>query len=279
MLTSLDIITPTYKSKLKKLFSKLMFDTMRVDIVEAGDIKLKMIEYINRSGKVNWNKIDKEVLAQRNRILCNKNLWLPKNHGYKRFCDYELKKRLCTNLAISLLCQLEENRLSVGLLDLDASYTSLPKYLLKYTDSVVVVTEETDIYTHVVEELLDETGAPIRLSKSIRSLEGCDLVIAVNGIVDELILKENAVLLTTKKPEKNYDATVVYDYRIELSEELESICPKSLSHTYFACALYTMCHMYKLGSQIPLICVSHNMVHTPSSLKVLIQNKTDKTLT
>lgn len=279
MLTSLDIVTPTYNSMLKKLISKLMFDTMRVDIIKVGDIKLKRIVYTNRSGRINWKKIDKEVLAQRNRLLCNRKIELPLNSGYKRFDNSELKTRLCTNLSISLLCRLQDKKLCVGILDIDASFTGLPKHLLRYTDNVVVVTKETDIYTQVSEEILNETGAPIRLSKSLRSLEICDLIIAPKGLINELKIKKNAIVLTTKKPKKVYDATVVYDYKIELSGELESVCPKNLSHTYFASALYTMCHMYKLGSLVPSLCVSDNKVHTPSSLKVLMENITDKTLT
>ena len=93
MLTSLDIVTPTYNSMLKKLISKLMFDTMRVDIIKVGDIKLKQIVYTNRSGRINWKKIDKEVLAQRNRLLCNRKIELPLNSGYNRFDNSELKTR------------------------------------------------------------------------------------------------------------------------------------------------------------------------------------------
>lgn len=279
MLTSLDIKTPQYNSKLKNFLSKLMFDTMRVDIIRAGDLKLKQIEYINRSGKVNWKKIDKDVLAQRNRLLCKKTLELPKDLGYRRFSSCEFKQRLCTNLSISLLCRAERKDVNVGLLDLDASFTGLPKYLLKYTDSLVVVTNETNVYTQVCEELLNETGAPIRVSKSPRSLEVCDLIIAPNGLTNDVTLAKNAIMLTIKKPEKTYDATVIYDYQIELSEELLKVCPENLSQTYFASALYTMCHMFKLGSLLPTLCVSDNKVHTPSSLKVLMQNIVDKTLT
>ncbi|MBQ8538511.1 MAG: hypothetical protein IJ433_02550 [Ruminococcus sp.] len=279
MLTSLDIKTPEYNSRLKLWLSKLMFDSMKVELRCAGEIKLKHIEYINRSGKVNFKKIDKEVKAQRNRLLCNKNTTLPKNSGYKRFCSKEFEYRLCTNLAISILCRLKSSNLNVGVLDVDASFTSLLKYLLKYTDSVVVVSGETDIYKEVGEQLLNELGAPIRISKSLRSLENCDLIIAPKGLPSNAVIKTDSVVLTTKKPQKHFDSTVVYDYRIELEEPLSKLCPECLSQVYFASALYTMCHLYKLGSSVPTLCITENKVHTPSSLKVLVQNIADKTLT
>lgn len=279
MLTSLDIKTPEYNSRLKLWLSKLMFDSMKVELRCADDIKHKHIEYINRSGKVNFKKIDKEVKAQRNRLLCNKNTPLPKNSGYKRFCSKEFEYRLCTNLAISILCRLKINNLNVGVLDVDASFTSLLKYLLKYTDSVVVVSGETDIYKEVGEQLLNELGAPIRISKSLRSLENCDLIIAPKGVPNNAVIKADSVVLTTKKPQKHFDSTVVYEYRIELEEPLSKLCPECLSQVYFASALYTMCHLYKLGSSVPTLCITENKVHTPSSLKVLVQNIADKTLT
>lgn len=279
MLTSLDIKTPEYNSKLKLWLSKLMFDSMKVEVRCADEIKLRHIEYTSRSGKVNWKKIDKEVKAQRNRLLCNKSTKLPKNSGYKRFSCKEFEYRLCTNLAISLLCRLKNCTLNVGVLDVDASFCSLMKYLLKYTDSVVVVSGETEIYKEVGEQLLNELGAPIRVSKSLRSLDNCDLIIAPKGLPNDAVIKEDAVVLTTKKPQKHYSATVVYDYRIELDEPLSNLCPECLSQVYFASALYTMCHMYKLGSVVPTLCITENKVHTPSSLKVLVQNIADKTLT
>ena len=279
MLTSLDIKTPQYNSKIKQWLSKLMFDSMKVEVRCAEDIKIKHIEYINRSGKVNFKKIDKEVKAQRNRILCNKCTQLPKDSGYKRFSSKEFEYRLCTNLAISILCRLKCSNLNVGVLDADASFCTLLKYLLKYTDSVVVVSGETDIYKEVGEQLLDELGAPIRVSKSLRSLENCDLIISPKGLPNDAVFKEDAVILTTMKPQKHFVSTVVYDYRIELDEPLSKLCPDCLSEVYFASALYTMCHMYKLGSLVPSLCITENKVHTPSSLKVLVQNIADKTLT
>ncbi len=277
MLTSLYIETPQYKSKFSKFFSRLMFDTMRVEIISAGDINVKCIEYINRRGKVNFAKIDKEVGAQRNRLLCKATLKLPKDLGYRRFYSSEFKARLCTNLAISLLSSLRDSNLSVGLIDTHASFTTLPKYLLKYTDSVVVVTEESDIYREVNESLLNDIGAPIRISKSVNSLYNCHLVIAPEPLKDIIATKAKALILTTQKPKFAADSTVIYDYHLELSDELKSVKPKGISETYFAGALYTLLRVYSLGSKLPDLCVGENKVHTPKSLKVILENIHDKT--
>ncbi len=277
MLTSLYISTPQYNNKASALFSRLLPDKISVEIKEAKDIRIKCIEYINRRNKVNFDKIDKLVGAQRNRLLCAKGTQLPKERGYKRFECLEYKQRLCTNLGIRLLSMLEDKKLSVGLVDDDASFTMLPKYLLKYTDNVVVVSSESEVYREVSENLLNDIGAPIRLSRSLNSLFGCDLIIAPKPISENVSVKDNAVILTTEKPDLNPCSTVIYDYNVELSDEFSDIKPKGLSKTYLASALYTLSHMYKLGSKVPSLCISENKVHTPLSLKVLLENKCDKT--
>ncbi|MBQ7133507.1 MAG: hypothetical protein IJO20_03330 [Ruminococcus sp.] len=277
MLTSLYIETPQYNSKLGRMLGRLMFDTMRVEIRSAEDINVKCIEYINRSGKVNFSKIDKEVGAQRNRLLCKADLQLPENSGYRRFYSLEFKARLCTNLAIGLLASLSEYNLSVGLIDEHASFTTLPKYLLSYTDSVVVVTKESEIYRELNESLLHDIGAPIRISKSKNSLYICDLILAPAPIKDSIGFNNHALILTAQKPEVSVDSTVIYDYHLELSDDLLSIKPKGLSDTYFAGALYTLLKVYSLGSKLPDLCISENKVHTPESLKALLKNIHDKT--
>ncbi len=279
MLTSLYIKTPQYKSKVKLFFSRFMFDTMCVEIKMLDDIMLKTIEYTCRSGEVNFKKLDKEIGAQRNRLLCGRDIELPKNRGYRRFESSEYKERLCTNLAISLLSLLGEHNLSVGLVDEDARFLSLPEYLLRHTDSVVVVSNEYQAYKEQNENLLHEIGAPIRLSKSLSSLYDCDLIIAPERIKENLNAKPESLVLTAKKPKVELNSTVIYDYQIELDEKYKEIMPKGVSQTYLASALYTLRREYSLGSKLPSLCVSENKVHTIHSLKALLQNIHTKNLT
>lgn len=279
MLTSLYIKEPQYNSKFKKFLRMLMIDSMSVEIKRLDDIKVKCVEYTNRSGSINWRKIDKEIGAQRNRLLCSKDIELPKKCGYRRFCSNEYKERLCTNLAISLLSSLNKLNLSVGLIDIDARYTTLPKYLLKYTDSVVVVSEQTGIYKEINEDLLCEIGAPLRLSKSLNSLYDCDLIIAPKPIGESISISKQSLILTTKKTKVNTDATIIYDYRIEIDEKYSKIMPNGIEKTYFASALYSLLKIYTLGSAVPSLCISKNKIHTLPSLKALLQNVSTKNLT
>ncbi len=277
MLTSLYINSKEYKSRLKKLCGKLKGDKIKVEIRQAMDIELKCVEYINRSGKVNFKKLDKVIGAQRNHLLCPPDTQLPKTLGFRRFESYEFTRRLCTNIAITLLSSLKGADISVGLLDCDASFAVLPQYLLKYTDTVVVVTNEYDIYSEVAENILSDTGAPLRLSKTVRSLELCDMIIAPKGLTPDINPKPDALVLTDSKPKKPMDCSVIYGYDITLPKELEAMCPDSLDKTYFAGALYTMGRVHQLGAVVPQFLKSEDKIHTISSLINLLYKSTVKT--
>lgn len=277
MLTSLYIHKKTYNSKMQSLCAKLLGNKMKVEIRQAGNIQIKCVEYINRTGRTNYNKLDKIIGAQRNRLLCPHDTILSKELGYRRFESSEFKRRLCTNTAISLLSLTTNSSISVGLLDMDASFALLPKYLLKYTDNVVVVTNEQDIYSEVAESLLHDTGAPIRLSKTVRSLDLCDLIIAPNGLEPNINAKPDSLVLTDRKPQKTLAATTIYGYDIELSDELDFLRPQWLDKTYFASALYTLGRIYDLGAVVPAYCLSSDKIHTISSLTSLLNKSTAKT--
>lgn len=277
MLTSLYINNKEYNGGLQKLFGRLRGDKIKVEVRQAGNIELKCVEYINRSDKVNFKKLDKLIGAQRNRLLCSPDTKLPKSQGFRRFKSYDYTRRLCTNTAITLLSSLKGADISVGLLDIDASFAALPQYLLKYTDTVVVVTNEYDIYSEVAENILGDTGAPLRLSKTVRSLELCDLIIAPKGLTHDINPKPDAVVLTDSKPLKNMDCSVIYGYDISLPEKLETLCPDSLDKTYFAGALYTMGRVHQLGAVVPQFLKSKDDIHTVSSLIKLLYKTISKT--
>ncbi len=277
MLTTLTVSKPRYKNIVSKIIGKIMPNKIRVEVRQAGDIKIKCIEYTDRKGRVNWKKLDRIVGTQQNRLLCDASLNLPKELGYIRFEDGEYKSRLCTNLAISLLCVFSKDNLNVGLIDEDANFVTLPKHLLRYTDNLVVVTKKGDVYAQVEKELLQEMGAPLRISKSTDSLSKCDIVIAPEYGGDFHSFKDGCLVLKTKKGKSSKEVTVLYDYFIRLPKKLSDICPGSLEETYFASALYSIGYRYELGSFVPSICESENSMHTFSSLKKLINKVSAKT--
>ncbi len=267
MLTALHIEKKQHKSKIVGMLSKLLPDRITVEMKSAGEIKLKCITYLSRREKVNFSKIDRIVGAQRNRLLCCEDSPVVKNKGYKRFCDSLYKKRLCTNLGLELLRLCKKEKLKIGFVDIYGELTFYTKYLLRYCDSLCVVTHDIKNYTEFCDELMYETGVSVSISKRFSQLSSCDLVIAPDYMDFSVNLKETAVVIGTKKPSCPTSYTVVYDYDVALPKELVTLKTEFLSDTYLMSALYTMKMMYDLGSLVPTLCVCENSVHTIESLK------------
>ncbi len=280
MLTALHVEKKEHKNAISKLFSILLSDKIIEQVREVDSIKLKCVTYIKRHKKLNVRKLDKVIKAQRNRILCSEDEVLEELsvYGYKAFKSSALKRQLCTNTALVLLSGAKESK-KVGLVDPRADYTDFVKYLLKFTDDLTVVTQQSDVYVDVAQLLLEETGAPIKLTKSLSLISQCDLIVAPQGIEDTKGLKREAVILTDRKAQDNTHKTLVFDYQVALPQSLKVLCPSWLSETYLASALYSVNHLYRLGSLIPVLCVSENCVHTVASLKNMINNMNDKNLT
>lgn len=276
MLTILSVETPQPSTKLDKILYKLRKDKIETYYRSLGLVKLKCVDYTLYSKQINYKKLDKVIGAQRNRLICNKEVVLPKHLGYKRFENSEYKERLCKNLCIELVSKINKN-IKVGVIDFDATHTQLVKYLTKYTDCVTVVTKQIEIYKEVADNLLEETGAPIYISKGNKSLTRCELVVALSGDFENVCLQQSAILLCIQKPESDVHCLCIYDYIVELPKQVDALCPEDMDKTYFASALYSMCNVYQLGSAVPRQCQSDIGLHTVDSLMILIENMNTKT--
>ena len=277
MLTALHIKKKEHKNAVAKLFYSLLPDRIKCDTKRAEKVRLRTITYISHRDKVNFSKIDALVKAQRNRLLCDENVELPEHLGYKRFCDIEYKKRLCTNLALELLRECKSLNLSVGLVDIEGDFSLYPKYLLKYCDSLRIVTHDIRHYSDVCEELLYDTGVSVVLSRSFDVLKNCDLVIAVSKMDFSVKLGDIALLLCVEKPRFKTSYTTVFDYGVNMPSGLRNLCTEGLSDTYIMSALYSLCTLYELGAYVPNLCVSQNCVHTLASLKNMMHRRCSKT--
>ena len=273
MLTALHIKKKEHRNAVAKLIYSLLPDRINVETKSVDKVNLRCVTYISHRERVNFSKIDALVKAQRNRLLCDEKIHLPEHLGYKRFCDNEYKKRLCTNLALELLRECRNSNVKVGLVDIDGDFSLYPKFLLKYCDSLAIVTHDIKHYSLVCEELLCETGVSVMLGRSFSVLKNCDMIIAVSKMDFSVKLKEDAILLCVEKPRVKPQCTTVFDYAVNLPDNLKNLCVENLSDTYLMSALYSLCGMYELGAYVPNLCVSENCVHTLSSLKNMMCRK------
>ncbi len=268
MLTVLTIDDRTYKGKLTKLFSAVSWNSLKVQVCQEP-VKITHLEYINRRGKINWNKIGKYSREDRGGLLYSGKLPLPDNAGIKLFEPVELRQRLCSNMALSALEIMKDvpKKLRVGLYDPEGEFADLPEHFLKFTDNLIVVTKNYRVYSEQADRLLFEKGAVLSVSPHVSLLSTCGLIVSPSPLDISFTPMSSAVVLTCHKPSVSLACRVYYKYSFRLENSLEKLKPQDLDTEVFAGGLYSLCGMYALGSLIPLVCTGDTDTQTALSLR------------
>lgn len=278
MLTALTI--KDYSDR-RNRFSLLKRDKTNLEVVEYNGIKLIHIIYYKYNKKVNWNKISELAGNEKNNILCNANISIPKDCGVKRYSTNSLKERISDNTAIEVIkrCSEDFSNLKIGLYDPEGRKTEIVKTLIKYSDNITVVTNATDDYYQVYKQIITDTGAVLMLKRNLSALRNSDLVIATKKIKEQLPLQDNTVVFTASKPAVCQNGRVFYSYVVALKESYKEIKPHSLSDEYFAQALYDKGRQHRLGMLLPILCISDGANSTIDEISKFIKqhiNLTEK---
>lgn len=255
MLTALTVTDKTEKSFFKKIVNFFKGNKIKVEINSARGVTLRHVEYINRTGKINWQKLDSVIGAQRNHLLCSADISFPKSMGFRRFYSEEFSQRLCSNMGLFILSKLQHpERIKVALYDPEGDCADLAEFLLQYSENVLIVTDNTELYRQEAMRIIEDTGASLIISCQRESMSDCDFIIAPEKIHEALNLKNSAVLLTAGKPEYPVDCKAYFYYHFKMPNKFDRIKPQELSDIYFASALYTKARQHEFGSIVPFVC-------------------------
>lgn len=267
MITALSVEFPEKGKGLKRLINSLKKDKAAFFVKRARGVYIKQVVYTSYSGKIKLEKIDKIIGAQRNHLLCEENIKLPENAGYRRFCSNSFAARLCTNMALNVIknCECPE-KLRVGVYDFDASSCDFLKLLLKYCANVTVVTANALPYRETLDEIMDEIGASAVLTGRVGELADCDFVIAPCEIREQLPVKREALVLASSASKETVSGLVYYKYYLRMPNGFDRIKPKELDEEYFCSALYTLGAQYELGTIVPSVCRNFSSSQTLKSL-------------
>ncbi len=268
MLTTLTIDNRSYKGLFGKIYSAVLWDSLKVQ-VHKEPIEIRHLRYISRRKKINWKKISKYTREGRRGILYSGKLPVPDDAGIKLFEPIELRQRLCGNMALSVLELMKEvpKKLRVGLYDPEGDFSDLPEHFLKFTDNVIVVTKNYKVYSQQADRLLFEQGAVLSVSPHTSLLSTCNLIVSPSMLETSFTPMTKAVVLTCHKPSVPLACRVYYKYSFCLDEQLEQLKPEGLDTETFAGGLYSLCGMYSLGSLIPLVCTGDVDTQTALSLR------------
>lgn len=271
----LTVLTIKDYSDKRSRFSVFRRDKTNLEVVEYNGIQLVHIIYYKYGKKVNWSKISELAGNERNNILCNANIIIPKDCEIKRYSTNSLKERIAENTAIEVIkrCSEDFNSLKIGLYDPDGENTELVSTLIKYTDNITVVTNATEDYYQVYKQIITNTGAVLVLKRNSSALKNSNIIIAPKKIKEQLPLSDNTVVFTATKPAVCHNGRVFYSYVVALNESYKEIKPHSLSDEYFAQALYDKGRQHRLGTVLPILCISDGMNSTIDEIsKYIIQH-------
>ncbi|MGN0489574.1 MAG: hypothetical protein ACI4HO_09960 [Ruminococcus sp.] len=268
MLTALTIESLPKENWYKNIFNKIRGNSVKTQVKSARGVALRHITYINRTGKIDWFKLDSIIGSQRNHLLCSEDIILPTELGFKRFDNKEFKIRLSANFGIYVLSKLGEKAdlIKTGFFDPKGECTEILGGLLKYSSNVVVVSDNLTAFHNETRRITDETGATVQISSNRIQLMDCDLVIAPMQITELLPLSGNCIVLSGATPTVCVPGLVYHSYYFRMPNKFDSLKPKELSEEYFAGALYTKARQYELGSIVPTVCRNYSSTQTRVSI-------------
>ena len=270
MLTALTIKDYSNKKRGLDWFKR---DSTQLEVIKYNKMQIVHIIYNKYGKKVKWDKIKQLAGNESKTLLCNRNITLPESSGLRRYSSNLLKERIAENTALEVLkrCSNECDNIEVGVYDASGRKSALVRELLKYVDRLTVVTDAVGDYYKIYREIISETGAVILIKNNLSALKNCDIVIVPEKIKIEMPVKNNTVIFTAVSPAVCQVGRVYCSYIVALNESYKDIKPHSLSDEYFAQALYDKGRQYRLGSVLPILCISESGNATIEEISRFIQ--------
>lgn len=272
MLTALTIKDYTKGNKRRVLFKR---DKTHLEVVKYNGVQIVHIIYSKYGRNVKWEKIKELAGNESKNILCNKNVVFPQDSGLRRYTTNLLKERIAENTAIEVLkkCKVPTENIEIGLYDPNGKKTELVENLMKYTGRLTVVTDAKSDYYKVYKHIIRNTGAVLLLKKDVSSLRDCNIVIAPHKIKEILPIKDETIVFTSENPAVCQNGRVYSRYIVVLNESYKEIKPHSLSDEYFAQALYDKGRQHRLGSVLPILCISEGLNSTIDEISDFLSKK------
>ncbi|MBQ4105120.1 MAG: hypothetical protein IJC86_01880 [Clostridia bacterium] len=268
MLTVLTVEEKISEKIPQRLRGFLCRNTLTAEVVFVWDTEVKLINYINRSGKVNWKKISRVAGEGRgNLIYCASEL-PDEKQGIGVFSADDFRGRLCANAGIEIIRRMPEvpRALRVGVYDPIGDASDLSEHLLRFTDNLVVVTKNVGFYSQQASRLLSDMGAVLCLSRNPSALSSCALVIAPSVISAPFTPMSKSVVLTCAPARVPLSCAVYSRYQVKLSPKLQQISDRGIESDVLSAGLYSLCGKYELGSAVPLRCISQGDAQSVDSL-------------
>lgn len=265
MFTVLSIDKREHKGVLGRVAGRFAFNTLKKTRVEGEGVSFLRLRYISANGRVNTKKLSKILRKAGSQVVYSGDVPLE----MKPFVPLELRSRLCSNMALEVLSIMSEvpKGMQIGIYDPRGDFTDLSEMLLQYTDNLVVITRNHCAYREEASRLMLETGAVLRISRNVYSLEKCRLIVAPVTLREKFMPDPKAVILTCAEPQVPLCCRVYYKYSFRLPKAFDKLRDEDVDAEAFGGALYSLSRVYDIGSLVPFLCVNAVDSQTTLSLR------------
>lgn len=269
MITVLTIEKREPSGTVGKILSRISLNSLKATHSSTAGVDARYLKYICRRKKVNWRRISREAGNDRENLVYSGKVEIDPLSGITPFEPYELRQRLCGNMALEVLEIMKEipKNLRIGIYDPKGDFSDLCECVLKFTSNFTVVTHNKALYTEQAQRILEERGAVLCVCSKVSALCSCGLIIAPVHVTESFMPMTKAVMLTCAKPAVPIRCRVYYRYSFSLPKELESLRPESLQTEIFGAALYSLGGIYDIGSCVPFVCTGQTDTQTTLSLQ------------
>ena len=240
----------------------------------SDDICVYELTYLQRRGRIRYDKLYDRCRGKSKVILCSRELNLF-NTPFKRFNSLSLKRELMKNYLFSVLkkCDIEPYRLHISFYDPNAEYPSFVQELLEYSSCITVVTDMPKFYENEAGRITAENGANIIVSDNISDLYPCDIIISPAVIRKPISAAASTLIFTTAYPTVTVAGNIICRYDITMPEKYRKLRPDSIDDMYFMSALYILCRQTELAKLLPENCGDNSIQYDTDTIVRQIRAK------
>ena len=253
----------TLTKEIVKNVSFLKYIFMKKIGIERENIKDKVnllnIKIKNRSGKVNWKKVNKLFKNGPVDVLCSKDIEIPENLNFKKFQSTKYRKRLCINAALETLklSNINANDVKILLIDKDGQYAKEVHKFIKYSNQVGVLTDNRELYEKEESNIMSQYGASLFITENVNFISKYNFIVCPEILEDLIPLKKESIFFTSGESEFLNGKNVFFDYEVKVPKIYYKFKPEEISCLDFLEAIFYEYEFKDLKSAVPMKCKSN----------------------
>lgn len=185
---------------------------------------------------VDWEKVSIKAGGCAESILVSKNIQIPVSCGLSRFEPKLLQNVLLFNNMLEILKRLNNNNISVTVLDKEAGLVKNIDRLFDYARHITVLTDDFPRYKVASQRIMDSCGGAIVLKEYDSDFEKSDIVFSDQ--YNEKKLKNCGIVFCPDN--ESLDEKIISGYDAEFPEHTLKNKPDGIDSFVFVSALYEL---------------------------------------